>query len=51
MQIIVTYLPVSLLYILSMALGYMGLRYIELSISSPDLQLFRRAGGHCDHLP
>ena len=30
-----TYLPVSLLYILSMAMGYLGLRYIELSISSP----------------
>lgn len=29
------YLPVSLLYISSMALGYLGLRYIELSISSP----------------
>lgn len=29
------YLPVSLLYILSMVLGYVGLRYIELSISSP----------------
>ena len=27
--IILTYLPVSLLYILSMALGYLGLRYIE----------------------
>ena len=36
MQIIMTYLPVSLLYILSMAMGYIGLRYIELSISSPD---------------
>lgn len=35
MQVIMTYLPVSLLYILSMALGYLGLRYIELSISSP----------------
>ena len=35
MSIILTYLPVSLLYILSMAMGYMGLRYIELSISSP----------------
>lgn len=35
MSIIITYLPVSLLYILSMALGYVGLRYIELSISSP----------------
>ena len=35
MQVILTYLPVSLLYILSMALGYIGLRYIELSISSP----------------
>ena len=35
MQIILTYLPVSLLYILSMAMGYLGLRYIELSISSP----------------
>lgn len=34
-QIVLTYLPVSLLYILSMALGYIGLRYIELSISSP----------------
>jgi uncharacterized membrane protein len=34
-QILLTYLPVSLLYILSMALGYLGLRYIELSISSP----------------
>ena len=33
--IILTYLPVSLLYILSMAAGYLGLRYIELSISSP----------------
>lgn len=29
------YLPVSLLYIGSMTLGYAGLRYIELSISSP----------------
>ena len=35
LQIILTYLPVSLLYIISMALGYIGLRYIELSISSP----------------
>ena len=35
LQVIVTYLPVSLLYILSMTLGYVGLRYIELSISSP----------------
>ena len=34
-QVMLTYLPVSLLYILSMALGYIGLRYIELSISSP----------------
>ncbi len=34
-SIIWTYLPVSLLYILSMAIGYIGLRYIELSISSP----------------
>ena len=34
-KVILTYLPVSLLYILSMALGYIGLRYIELSISSP----------------
>ena len=33
--IIWTYLPVSALYIVSMALGYIGLRYIELSISSP----------------
>lgn len=35
LQVIWTYLPVSLLYILSMAMGYIGLRYIELSISSP----------------
>lgn len=34
-QVMLTYLPVSLLYIGSMALGYVGLRYIELSISSP----------------
>ena len=31
----VKYLPVSAMYILSMAFGYMGLRYIELSVSSP----------------
>ena len=35
LHILTTYLPVSLLYILSMAMGYLGLRYIELSISSP----------------
>jgi len=34
-KILLTYLPVSALYILSMAIGYFGLRYIELSISSP----------------
>ena len=34
-EIILMYLPVSMLYILSMAIGYLGLRYIELSISSP----------------
>ena len=34
-QVILTYLPVSMLYILSMAIGYLGLRFIELSISSP----------------
>jgi len=32
---LVTYFPVSFMYILSMAIGYFGLRYIELSISSP----------------
>lgn len=32
---ILTYLPASALYILSMVLGYIGLRYIELSVSSP----------------
>ena len=31
----VTYLPVAALYILAMVLGYAGLRYIELSVSSP----------------
>ena len=30
-----TYLPVSILYISSMTIGYVGLRFIELSISSP----------------
>lgn len=34
-EVFLTYLPVSALYIVSMALGYLGLRYIELSISSP----------------
>lgn len=34
-NVMLTYLPVSMLYILSMAIGYLGLRYIELSISSP----------------
>ena len=29
------YLPVSALYIISMAIGYMGLRYLDLSIASP----------------
>lgn len=32
---IITYLPASAFYIVSMMVGYMGLRYIELSISSP----------------
>ena len=32
---ILVYLPVSLMYILSMTIGYFGLRYLELSISSP----------------
>ena len=35
LNVMLTYLPVSLLYILSMALGYVGLKYIELSVSSP----------------
>lgn len=35
LQDIVVYLPASALYILSMVFGYVGLRYIELSISSP----------------
>lgn len=32
---ILIYLPVSLMYILSMTVGYFGLRYLEVSISSP----------------
>lgn len=32
---IIIYLPVSAMYILSMTVGYFGLRYLELSISSP----------------
>ena len=35
LQDIITYLPASAMYILSMILGYAGLRYIELSVSSP----------------
>ena len=35
LEIILRYLPVSGLYILSMAIGYLGLRYIELSVSTP----------------
>ena len=31
----IKYLPVSLLYILSMVIGYRGLKYLDLSISSP----------------
>jgi len=31
----IKYLPVSALYIISMMIGYFGLRYIELSIASP----------------
>lgn len=31
----IRYFPVSFFYILSMAIGYIGLRYIELSIASP----------------
>ena len=34
-DVIVAYLPASVMYILSMTLGYVGLRYIELSVSSP----------------
>ena len=32
---VIKYLPVSFFYIASMVIGYKGLRYIELSISSP----------------
>lgn len=32
---ILVYLPVSLCYIISMVVGYVGLKYLELSISSP----------------
>lgn len=32
---ILIYIPVTSMYILSMTIGYMGLRYIELSIASP----------------
>lgn len=35
LDIIIAYLPASLLYIVSMLLGYIALRYIELSVSSP----------------
>ncbi len=32
---IIIYLPVSAMYILSMSIGYFGLKYLELSIASP----------------
>lgn len=32
---LISYLPVSLCYIISMIIGYKGLKYLELSISSP----------------
>lgn len=32
---LLVYLPVSLMYILSMTVGYLGLRYLELSVCSP----------------
>ncbi|MBP5342420.1 EamA family transporter [bacterium] len=32
---IFVYMPVSLMYILSMVIGYFGLKYLELSVSSP----------------
>ncbi len=32
---LIVYLPVSAMYILSMTVGYFGLRYLDLSISSP----------------
>lgn len=35
LKTMLAYLPVSLLYISSMTIGYVGLRFIELSISSP----------------
>lgn len=35
LDIMLKYLPVSMLYILSMTIGYVCLRYIELSVSSP----------------
>src|SRR5690625_7412554 len=31
----IIYLPVSSMYIISMTIGYIGLRYIELSIAAP----------------
>ena len=35
LRTVLAYLPVSFFYISSMAVGYLGMRYIELSISSP----------------
>lgn len=35
LEVIWRYLPISFMYILSMTIGYVGLKYIELSISSP----------------
>ena len=41
LDIILTYLPVSILYILSMAMGYVGLRYIE-PVSYTHLDVYKR---------
>ena len=35
LPLLIAYLPASLMYISSMVVGYVGLRYIELSVSSP----------------
>nr|WP_315000066.1 hypothetical protein [uncultured Oribacterium sp.] len=44
-EILIAYLPVSFLYISSMLLGYIGLRYIELSVSSGSAFLYLSKAG------
>ena len=45
----ITYLPASSMYILSMIIGYIGLRYLVLSVSTPICNCSGRRGGRHVH--